>query len=79
MFSAEIDLCKNRSQVDEDDDGDRHQERRYEEAVGGHPARQKRRRSGINVMLTFFSDLGQLSAKKLAIFSKTNVVITFAR
>jgi hypothetical protein len=31
--------------------------------------------AGVNVMITIFCDFGQFSAKKLAIFLKTNVTI----
>jgi hypothetical protein len=32
---------------------------------------------GVNVMITIFCDFGQFSAKKLAFFSKTKVMINF--
>jgi hypothetical protein len=32
-------------------------------------------RSGVDIMITIFCDLCQFSAKKLAFFSKTNVMI----
>jgi hypothetical protein len=34
-------------------------------------------KSGVNVMITIFCDFCQFSAKKLAFFSKTNVMIKF--
>jgi hypothetical protein len=35
-------------------------------------------RTGTNVMITIFCDFCLFSAKKLAFFSKTNVMITFS-
>jgi superfamily I DNA and RNA helicase len=34
-------------------------------------------RSGVDVMITIFCDFHQFSAKKMAFFSKTNVMINF--
>jgi hypothetical protein len=34
-------------------------------------------KSGVDVMITIFCDFSQFSAKKLAFFSKTNVMINF--
>jgi hypothetical protein len=36
----------------------------------------KIQRTGVDVMITIFCDFSQFSAKKLAFFSKTNVMIT---
>jgi hypothetical protein len=36
---------------------------------------QFRERSGVDVMITIFGDFRQFAAKKLAFFSKTNVMI----
>jgi hypothetical protein len=34
---------------------------------------------GVDVMITIFCDFWPFSAKKLALFSKTNVMMTFLR
>jgi hypothetical protein len=38
---------------------------------------RKSAESGVDVMITIFCDFSQFSAKKLAFFSKTNVMINF--
>jgi hypothetical protein len=43
--------------------------------VKGAANRRKFAQSGVDVMITIFCDFRQFSAKKLAFFSKTNVVI----
>jgi hypothetical protein len=39
------------------------------------PSGRKFAQSGVDVMITIFGDFRQFSAKKLAFFSKTNVMI----
>jgi hypothetical protein len=41
------------------------------------PKIRKYAKSGVDVMITFFCDFCQFSAKKMAFFSKTNVMINF--
>jgi hypothetical protein len=41
------------------------------------PNGRKFAKSGVDVMITIFCDFRQFSAKKLAFFSKTNVMISF--
>jgi hypothetical protein len=40
-------------------------------------SRYRKMKDGVDVMITIFCDFCQFSAKKLAFFSKTNVVINF--
>jgi hypothetical protein len=43
----------------------------------GKKINEKRSRPGVDVMITIFCDFSQFSAKKLAFFLKTNVIIKY--
>jgi hypothetical protein len=45
--------------------------------MGRHSVKTKRVKSGVDVMITIFSDFCQFLAKELSFFSKTNVTIKF--
>jgi hypothetical protein len=47
----------------------------HHRGMGGPQKKKKRHVPGVDVMITIFCDFRQFSAKKLAFFSKTNVMI----
>jgi hypothetical protein len=44
---------------------------------GNNPVNEAAGHSGVDVMITIFGDFSQFSAKKLAFFLNTDVMITF--
>jgi hypothetical protein len=45
--------------------------------LGGPPDMEQKATSGVDVIITIFCDFSQFSAKKLAFFLNTNVMINF--